>query len=80
MKRHVLKTWPEPFQAVFVGRKQFEFRRDDRGFQVGDRLELHEWDPKTEEFTGREWTVKVTYIVQGPKFGIPEGYCIMSVV
>lgn len=44
---HSLKTWPEPFQALVDGRKTFELRKNDRGFMVGDQLQLREWDPAT---------------------------------
>lgn len=43
--RHELKTHPEPFEAVVQGLKTFEYRYDDRGFNVGDELLLREWDP-----------------------------------
>lgn len=42
---HVLKAWPEPFAAVVRGVKRFEVRKDDRGFEVGDRLVLREYEP-----------------------------------
>lgn len=43
---HELKTWPEFWDAVDRGEKTFEVRRDDRGFQVGDTLWLHRWQPE----------------------------------
>lgn len=73
---HELKTWSEPFQAMWEGRKSFEFRRNDRDFQVGDFLLLKEWNPGS-GYTGRGITVDVTYILY-EGFGLPDGYCIMS--
>jgi hypothetical protein len=45
---------------------------------VGDTLVLREWSPTTAEFSGRELTVGVTYKLDGPGFGVPEGLCILS--
>ena len=74
---HELKTWPEPFQAMWEGRKTFEFRNNDRGFKEGDTLILKEWNPINEEYTGRVVSGVVTYLIwEG--FDVPEGYCIMS--
>ena len=78
--RHDLKCWPEPFQAVVDGVKTAEYRRDDRGFAVGDGLLLCEWDYKTEKFTGRQVYVTVMHIVRGGTFGVPLGYAVMSIV
>lgn len=84
---HVLKCWPEPFQAILDGRKRFEFRRDDRGYAVGDILDLHEWDPHTRYYRRHEidgLTVyraerqRVTYILRG-LHGVPEGFVVMSI-
>ena len=44
-RTHKIKCWPEPFQALADGTKTFEFRRDDRGYMVGDRLDIGLWDP-----------------------------------
>lgn len=84
MREHELKTWPEPFQAVLDGRKRFEVRKDDRGFAVGDLLRLKEWEPSDHHwpygrYTGRETLVRVTYLLPGGRFGIPEHHCIMSI-
>lgn len=75
---HDLKCWPEPFQAIVDGDKRFEFRKDDRGYAIGDILRLREWGPDTKDYTG--WSVlrEVTYIAAGG-FGIPPGYCVMSI-
>ena len=89
---HELKCHPEPFQAVKRNEKNFEFRRDDRDYRVGDELHLLEWLPgDTEHFvsagaivrreigyTGDECHRRVDYIIR-EGFGIPEGYCIMSI-
>lgn len=41
---HELKLWTVFFEDTY--RKPFELRRNDRGFKVGDRLHLREWDPE----------------------------------
>jgi hypothetical protein len=76
--QHELKTWPEPFQAALEGKKKFEYRKDDRPFKVGDTLVLKEWTPENEQYTGRSWQFAITYILDHG-FGLPEGYCIMSI-
>lgn len=40
MKTHTLKVEHEYMDALKSGEKAFEVRRDDRGFQKGDRLIL----------------------------------------
>jgi glycine cleavage system aminomethyltransferase T len=91
-REHILKTWPNAFAAVKDGRKRFEYRCDDRGFEVGDVLVLREWDPvggvtNSGDYVWRCWAeskfndlrVRVTYIARGA-FGIPQDYCVMSIV
>lgn len=82
-QHHVLKCWPEPFAAVLDGSKRFEYRLDDRGFRVGDTLCLREYVPQDVDgphgFTGREITASITYILDDG-FGLPRGYCILSLV
>lgn len=78
MKTHELKVWPEYFSAIWHGRKTFEFRDNDRGFAVGDRLILCEWDPQTQKYTGDKLARSVTYTLEGPAFGLPEGKIILA--
>lgn len=77
---HRLKIWPRYFEAVCDGRKTFEVRVNDRGFRVGDKLELQEWHPTTGEYTGRSVVKEVVYMVYGssldPKL---ERYVIMAI-
>lgn len=75
---HELKTWPQYFNQIASGRKRFEVRRADRNFQIGDILFLKEWDPGTDNYTGRFFKRYVTYILEGGSFGIERGYCILS--
>jgi len=81
MKTHVLKTWPEAFQAMLDGHKTHELRKDDRGgFLEGDSLDLWEWDPETGACTGRRLIMEVTHVTRAGEFhGLQEGYVIMSV-
>ncbi|WP_326160707.1 MULTISPECIES: DUF3850 domain-containing protein [Bacillus] len=41
---HHLKILSPYFKAVEDGRKNFEIRKNDRGFREGDSLCLHEWE------------------------------------
>lgn len=82
MRTHRLKTWPEPFEALRDGRKRFEFRKDDRGFAVGDKLELYLYEPTeldcNQPLGAEELHYRVTYIARG-QWGIPEGYVVMGI-
>lgn len=41
---HELKIEPPYFQAVIDGRKTFEIRKNDRGYNAGDTVLLREYD------------------------------------
>lgn len=76
---HELKTWDAVFDALVDGRKTFELRRDDRGFQVGDTLRLREWAPERAAYTGRELSVVVDYLLRAGLFpGLEPGFVIMG--
>ncbi len=67
---HKLKSWPGDFEAVRVGMKTCEVRRcDDRAFRVNDVLELHEYDPSKEEYSGRLIRLRCTHVdrMAGPR-------------
>ena len=56
------KIWPEYFDLVASGKKNYELRLNDFEIQEGDILLLQEWNPETKEYTGREVEKKVTYV------------------
>ena len=75
---HKLKCWIEPFEEIISGNKTFEFGVNDCNYEVGDELHLSEWDPVLKKYTGKLTYQEVTYILR-KGFGLPEGYCIMSI-
>lgn len=83
-RAHKLKTDPEVFEAVRSGAKTFEIRFNDRDFQVGDRLELHETAYTGAEmkagqpllYTGRAEVRYVSHVLTG--YGLMDGWCCLS--
>lgn len=78
-REHTLKTWPAEYAATVSGQKRFDIRwARDRNFQVGDTLELQEYNPETETYTGEMCALRVTFMVCGPQWGIPADMVVMS--
>lgn len=88
MVTHKLKTWPVFYDAVARGEKTFEARKDDRGFQKGDKLVLirtREDDVRTIEYTPTyepKHTMEfiVGHVLHGGQFGVEPGWCVMSLL
>lgn len=78
---HELKTASEYFHEVFMGRKTFEVRNNDRNFRTGDILTLIDGDIVDGVWmsTGQTLSRRVVYILHGGQFGIEKGYCVMSI-
>lgn len=74
MTVHELKIAPEYFEPVFEGKKTFEIRKDDRGYQVGDLLHLKEFDD--EAFTGNSVLAEITYLTA---FNQEPGYLVLAI-
>lgn len=77
---HELKVWPEFFDALANQTKNFEARKNDRGFRVRDQLLLKEYDTE-KGFTGFWVQSKITYILKGGQaesVGLQPGYCVLS--
>jgi Domain of unknown function (DUF3850) len=86
MKTHEVKSWLEFFEPVYDGTKNFELRKNDRGYAVGDVIILREWDPNTETYTGRKCARRIAYCMNGigsagtiaPYHGLSIGYVILG--
>ena len=67
---HELKIEPPYFQAVIDGRKTFEIRKNDRGYNAGDTVLLREYDDTSkgyylspdQRYTGRTHAATIGYV------------------
>lgn len=82
---HEIKILPPYFEAVIDGRKSFEIRKDDRGYQAGDTVTLREYDPEykgyyraeEQKYTGREHSAAIGYVTAHEQ---QDGYVVFSLV
>lgn len=87
MRIHELKTDPEVFEATRQGLKNFELRKNDRLFGVGDLLHLRETfhsckemnDGARLEYSGRHIICKVVGVLEPGTYGLQEGFVAMSI-
>lgn len=85
---HDLKTDPLPFAGLIAGTKTFELRRADRLFAKLDVLHLRETRFSGQamaagqplEYTGREVLARVVGRLDGPAYGLADGWTILSIV
>ncbi len=86
-RTHDLKVHPRFMDALLDGTKNFDVRRDDRFFAVGDTLRLVEWDGKRmscvcdrdECFSrGRVALRRVSFILPGGDYGIERGFVVLG--
>lgn len=76
---HEVKILPKYFEQVQSGAKTFEYRKDDRGYKVGDIIKLMEYEPESDTYTGNCLEAEITYILKGGELNIPTGYAILSI-
>ena len=75
---HSIKCWPPYFGAIRRKEKNFDVRRDDRGYQKGDTVVLREWDQSSVRFTGNDEHRKIKFILTGGQFGIEPGFVVLG--
>jgi hypothetical protein len=76
---HSLKTEFPFFEQSSNGQKNYEIRKFDRPFKMGDTVILQELvDGK---FTGNEKTFKIGLVLTAELFeGVKKGWCIFSLL
>ena len=80
MKRHNLKILKEYYKQQVSGLKNFELRKLDRQFRVGDEIKLNEINQHTlgkYKPTGNACIVRITSITSGFE-GLEDGYGILG--
>jgi Domain of unknown function (DUF3850) len=79
VKTHELKCWPQYFQDIFLYKKRFELRKNDRDFKVDDHVTLREYDPITQKYSKRRMTFRIGYLLKDVEsFGLRRGYVIIG--
>lgn len=75
MRIHELKITEPYFSDVAFGSKNFEIRKNDRDYKIGDILILKAWNG--EKYTGAEVRREITYITD---YEQKPGYVVMAIV
>jgi len=76
-QHHYIKSESVYYQAVECGDKRFEIRKNDRDYKQYDMVTLLESVNGVK--TGRVLpAVEIRYVLYGPAFRLPEGYCIFN--
>ena len=79
---HKIKLKEQFCEAVFLGRKNFEVRFNDRGYQTGDMIQFIPVVIENDHVTKIEHpietnTYKITYILSGN--GIKENFVVLGI-
>ena len=75
---HELKIHPEYFRNVLFGLKKVEIRKNDRNYQERDLLELKEYDPESQTYTGNQITKQVNHIIKHAP-GLDPDYVLLQI-
>jgi len=59
---HELKEWPQFYSQLVGGMRKNEVRHNDRGFEIGDVLQISEYVPEKWFYTGRTCQCVVTSV------------------
>ncbi len=82
---HNVKSWSHFYRAIAAGKKLHDLRLNDRNYQVGDILNLEEYDNIEGLYTGASLRAEITYMTSNvvpcafSSAVLPKGYCILSI-
>ena len=74
---HNLKTLPTYFNRTWELEKKFEIRKNDRGYQTGDKLSLDECTDNN-SYAGRRIECTIKYVLHGFE-GLTDGYVALGI-
>lgn len=74
---HDIKCHPLHFLPSAEGRKQFEIRKNDRNYKVGDTVTMHEYEyDHGDKWTGRIVSGRIVYL---DDFAQQPGFVVFGV-
>lgn len=74
-KEHEIKIGATFYADAASGKKNFELRKNDRDYRVGDIIKLQEYDKGA--YTGQYCRKRITYILEDYT-GLEDGYCVLG--
>lgn len=81
MTEHAIKIKKKYFKAVLSGEKNFEIRKNDRDYQVGDIIHFVPVDDECGMIIPHNPNAyKITYVFHGGEYGLEEGYCVFGII
>jgi hypothetical protein len=84
-KVHDVKSWSHFFLEIRAGNKVHDLRKNDRDYNVGDRMLYREYDFIEGRYTGNTLEAIITYMTDSrtpcafSSAVLPADYCILSI-
>ena len=73
---HIIDYWSIHFQPIWEKKNRAMLLKNDCDYKVNNFINLQEWDPVKEKYTGRSLVTKITYILESEI--LPKSYVILS--
>ena len=77
---HELKILAEYAELHLMNKKNWEIRKNDRNFKAGDKVKFKIIRSENREclYFG-EYERNIDFVLEGGKYGLEKGYCILSI-